>query len=61
MTGNEWHFGLKAHIGIDSWLKIAHSFASTPADVHRAICCRNYWMVAKHASGAMQPIEERRR
>jgi len=32
--GNEWHFGMKAHIGVDSRLKIVHSFAATPANVH---------------------------
>jgi IS5 family transposase len=34
MKGNEWHFGMKAHIGMDSKLKIVHSFAATPANVH---------------------------
>lgn len=32
--GNEWHFGMKAHIGVDSKLRIVHSFAATPANVH---------------------------
>lgn len=34
MKGHEWHFGMKAHIGVDSRLKIVHSFAATPANVH---------------------------
>lgn len=34
MKGNEWHFGMKAHIGVDSKLRIVHSFAATPANVH---------------------------
>ena len=34
MKGNEWHLGMKAHIGIDSRLKIVHSVAATPANVH---------------------------
>ncbi|MBC5801880.1 MAG: IS5 family transposase [Candidatus Eremiobacteraeota bacterium] len=34
MKGNEWHFGMKAHIGVDSKLKIVHSFVATPANVH---------------------------
>lgn len=34
MKGNEWHFGMKAHIGMDSKLKIVHSFAATPANAH---------------------------
>ncbi len=32
--GNEWHFGMKAHIGLDSRLKIMHSVAATAANVH---------------------------
>jgi len=32
--GNEWHFGMKAHIGVDSATKIIHSVAATSANVH---------------------------
>jgi IS5 family transposase len=32
--GNEWHFGMKAHIGVDSATKIIHSVAATAANVH---------------------------
>jgi IS5 family transposase len=32
--GNEWFFGMKAHIGIDSASKMVHSFAATAANVH---------------------------
>ena len=32
--GNEWHFGMKAHIGVDSKTRIVHSFVATPANVH---------------------------
>jgi IS5 family transposase len=32
--GNEWHFGMKAHIGIDSKSRLVHSFVATPANVH---------------------------
>lgn len=32
--GNEWHFGMKAHVGVDSALKIIHSVAATAANVH---------------------------
>ena len=34
MKGNEWHFGMKAHIGVDSANRLVHSFAATPANVH---------------------------
>jgi IS5 family transposase len=32
--GNEWHFGMKAHVGVDSQTKLIHSVAATPANVH---------------------------
>ena len=32
--GNQWYFGMKAHIGIDSKTKLIHSVAVTPAHVH---------------------------
>lgn len=32
--GNQWYFGLKAHIGVDSKTKQVHSVAVTAANVH---------------------------
>jgi IS5 family transposase len=32
--GNQWYFGLKAHIGVDSQTKQVHSVAVTAANVH---------------------------
>lgn len=32
--GNQWYFGMKAHIGVDSKLKIIHAVAATAANVH---------------------------
>ena len=32
--GNQWHFGMKAHIGVDSQNKLIHSVAASPANVH---------------------------
>jgi len=32
--GNEWHFGMKAHIGVDSRHKLVHSVAATAANLH---------------------------
>jgi IS5 family transposase len=32
--GNEWRFGMKAHIGVDSRTKLVHSVVATPANVH---------------------------
>jgi IS5 family transposase len=32
--GNQWYFGMKAHIGVDSRTKLIHSAAATPANMH---------------------------
>jgi len=32
--GNQWYFGMKAHIGMDSQTKVIHSVAATAAHVH---------------------------
>lgn len=32
--GNEWYFGMKAHVGVDSQTKLIHSVTATPANVH---------------------------
>ncbi|BFU96879.1 MAG: IS5 family transposase [Nitrospira sp.] len=32
--GNQWYFGMKAHIGVDSRTKLIHSVAATAANIH---------------------------
>jgi IS5 family transposase len=32
--GNQWHFGMKVHIGVDDELGLIHSVETTPANVH---------------------------
>jgi IS5 family transposase len=32
--GNQWHFGMKVHIGVDSQSGLVHSASVTPANVH---------------------------
>lgn len=32
--GNQWYFGMKTHIGVDSQTKLIHSVAVTPANIH---------------------------
>lgn len=32
--GNEWHFGMKMHIGVDESLGLIHSIATTAANAH---------------------------
>lgn len=34
--GQQWYFGMKLHIGVDSRTKLIHSVATTPANVHDA-------------------------
>ena len=31
---NQWHFGTKAHVGVDSETGIVHSMTATPANAH---------------------------
>ena len=31
--GNQWYFGMKAHLGMDSRTKLIHAVAATPANV----------------------------
>ena len=35
--GNQWFFGMKAHIGVDSKTKLIHSVVATPANVHDSV------------------------
>ena len=32
--GNEWHFGMKAHIGVDAETGLVHGVRATPANTH---------------------------
>ena len=32
--GNQWHFGMKAHIGVDAETGIVHSVSTTAANAH---------------------------
>jgi transposase, IS5 family len=35
--GNQWHFGMKAHIGVDSKTKVIHAVCATAANVHDSV------------------------
>ena len=39
--GNPWHFGMKAHIGVDCETGIVHSMTATAANVHDVTEARN--------------------
>ena len=44
--GNEWHFGMKVHIGADAETGVVHSVTTTPANVHdvtRRTGCYTAW------------------
>lgn len=36
--GNQWFFGMKAHIGVDSRTKVIHAAVATAANVHDSHC-----------------------
>ena len=35
--GNEWHFGMKVHIGADAGTGVVHSVTTTPANVQSTL------------------------
>ncbi|MGH9848010.1 MAG: IS5 family transposase [Blastocatellia bacterium] len=35
--GNQWYFGMKAHVGVDSRHKIIHSVAASAANIHDSL------------------------
>jgi IS5 family transposase len=39
--GNEWHFGMKMHIGVDDTLGLIHSIDTTAANVHDIVPAGN--------------------
>jgi IS5 family transposase len=36
--GNQWQFGMKAHIGVDADSRLAHAVTTTPASDTRIAC-----------------------
>jgi IS5 family transposase len=36
--GNQWYFGMKANVGVDSKSKLIHAVAATAANVHDSVC-----------------------
>jgi transposase, IS5 family len=54
--GNQWYFGMKAHLGVDSRTKLIHAAVATPANVADGtmlpICCTG----KKPACGATRRI-----
>jgi len=57
--GNQWFFGMKAHIGVDSRTKVIHAVAATAANVHDAACLPTCSMARRPRSGVIRPIRAR--
>ena len=53
--GNQWYFGMKAHLGVDSRTKLIHAVAATPMPP-TARCCPIYCMARRPGCGAIRPI-----
>ena len=51
--GNQWHFGMKAHIGVDCETGIVHSMTATAANVHDVTEAQIWCMGARRWCGGM--------
>jgi IS5 family transposase len=66
--GNEWHFGMKMHIGVDDTLGLIHSVETTSANEHDITVAdrllhgeeRRVWGDAGYTGIAKRPEHERR-
>ena len=56
--GNQWYFGMKAHIGVDSRTKLIHSVAATAANVHDSQVLPSCCMDRRPACGATPPTAD---
>ena len=54
--GNQWHFGMKMHIGVDSETGLVHSMSTTAANVHDVTEARNLCTGARQWCGATPGI-----
>ena len=54
--GNQWYFGMKAHLGVDSRSKLIHAVAATPANTADSTVCPICCMVRRPECGAIRPI-----
>jgi hypothetical protein len=55
--GNQWHFGLKAHIGVDARTGITHSLTTTAANEHGLTRQSTCFTVMKRSSLPMRVTE----
>jgi len=54
--GNQWYFGMKAHLGVDSRTKLIHAATATPANVADTRCCPICCTVGRPGCGVIRPI-----
>ena len=59
--GNQWHFGMKAHIGVDSETGIVHSLSTTAANVHDVTEAHGLLHGGRHRCGATLGIRVHKR
>lgn len=55
--GNQWYFGMKAHIGVDSRTKLIHSVAATAAHVHDSQVVPKLLHGQEHNSGIAASLQ----
>ncbi len=56
--GNEWHFGMKVHVGVDAETGVVHSVTTTPANVNDVTEAHRPYTVERCGCGAMRGIRE---
>ncbi|MFT7460890.1 MAG: IS5 family transposase [Planctomycetota bacterium] len=59
--GNQWYFGMKTHIGVDSQSKLIYSVAVTPANTHDSQVLEDLLRGGRRGYGETRPIAVRRR
>ncbi len=57
--GNQWHFGMKAHIGVDAKSGLTHSLVTTAANEHDLNQLGNCFMERSNLSQPMPATKER--
>ena len=56
--GNQWHFGMKLHIGVDSETGVVHSVTTTAANAHDVTEAHRLLHGGSRGCGAMADIRE---
>jgi transposase, IS5 family len=59
--GNQWYFGMKAHVGVDSKESIVHSAEATAANIADSKMLLEYCTATSARYGGTQPIRGRAR